>query len=134
MKARLKNSGFLKRFFSIETADGNFEIRYEGGNIGNESVHVNGLLVAKTKSWLWITPTIDFMIGSLPARIAVSLWPWLSIQSFWLTIADKVVYSEGRNPHTTVFFASPGGRVAAALIFGLICCLITAVLILISYC
>jgi hypothetical protein len=80
-----------------------------------------------------MTPTFDFMVGSLPARIAVSFWPWLSIQSLWLTIGDKVVYSEGSDPKATFFFASPAGRVAAALIFWFICCIVTAVLILISY-
>ena len=117
MKARLKSSGFLKRIFHIETAERNYEIIYEGGNIGYESVHVNGLLVVKKRGLLWMTPTFDFMIGSLPARIAVSFWPWLSIQSLWLTIGDKVVYSEGSDPKTTFFFASPGGRLAATLIF-----------------
>jgi hypothetical protein len=133
MKARLKSSGFLKRIFHIETAERNYEIIYEGGNIGYESVHVNGLLVVKKRAWLWMTPTFDFMIGSLPARIFVSFWPWLSIQSFWLTIGNKVIYSEGSDPKTSVFFASPAGRVAAALIFWFICCQVTAVLILISY-
>jgi hypothetical protein len=64
-----------------------------------DRVLVNGHPVARRTSWWRITPRLDFtlQVGSdqVPGHVEVRVWPWLALRGFRVTIADRVVYTEG---------------------------------------
>ena len=77
------------------TPVGTFVITYSGRGQGYESVVVNGVVVAKTRSSAWFVPRFDFPLGPLPASVEVRVWPWLVLRAVRLRIANEVCYAEG---------------------------------------
>jgi hypothetical protein len=82
------------------------EILYDGFTPPSERILVNGVVRARGPIWYpaLVAPTVEFTIEAdgyrLPARIdakaGLSPWTLLGLARFRLTIAGRVLYSEGR--------------------------------------
>lgn len=95
MTARLRQKKWLLREWNVTTPTGEYVVTYSGRGHGYESVAVDGVVVAKTKSVAWFTPTFEFQLGGLPASIEVRVWPWLALRKVRLRIAEETCYKEG---------------------------------------
>jgi hypothetical protein len=81
------------------------EILYDGFTPPSERILVNGVVRARGPVWYpaLVAPTVEFTIDAdgyrLPARIdakaGFSLWTILGLARFRLTLAGRVIYSEG---------------------------------------
>ncbi|MCY7376056.1 MAG: hypothetical protein LH472_08810 [Pyrinomonadaceae bacterium] len=85
---------WLWRSFHVVTADGVFEVIYNGKGAGYEEVLVNGEVVCRLPSHLWYVPKFDFDIGNAPSQINVKVSPLLQIISFRLIVGEMEIYSE----------------------------------------
>lgn len=92
--ANLIEKKWLWRSFHVVTADGVFEVIYNGKGTGFEEVTVNGEIACRMPSLLWYVPKFDFVIGSSNAQINVKVSPLLQISSFNLIVGDTELYSE----------------------------------------
>jgi hypothetical protein len=97
LSATLRVKKWLLREWDVTTPDGKFVVAYSGRGQAFESVAVDGIVVAKTRSSVWFVPRFDFHLGLLPASIEVRVWPWLVLRAICLRVADKVCYNEGFN-------------------------------------
>jgi hypothetical protein len=95
MTAKLSRQGWLFREWEVSTPAGDFSVSYSGRGYGFESVWVDGVIVAKTKSVLWYVPRFDFTVGGLPATIEIRVWPWLTLRAIRLRVGDQICYTEG---------------------------------------
>lgn len=92
--ANLMERKWLWRNFHVVTADGVFEVTYNGKGAGYEEVLVDGEVVCRVPSHFWYVPKFDFRIGSTPAQIKVKVSGLLQISSFDLIVNQTAVYSE----------------------------------------
>lgn len=97
-RATLIARGMLLRRIVVE-APVEMTLEFNGRSLFDR-VLVNGHPVARQTSWWRITPRLDFtlQIGSeqVPGSVEVRVWPWLALRGFRVTIADRVVYTEGK--------------------------------------
>jgi hypothetical protein len=66
--------------------------------MGNETIVVDGTIVAQAHSTWWFTPHFRFRIGSAEALLAARFWPWLTLRWMELIVDGQVLYSEGAVP------------------------------------
>ena len=92
--ANLIVKNWLYRKINVITSEGVFEIVYDGNGLGYEEVLVDGEIATRINSYLWYVPKFEFFVGSLRAKITVSVWVWLQIRSFAIEIDNETVYSE----------------------------------------
>jgi hypothetical protein len=96
--ASLTERRWLYRALEVTTSEGTFRVAYNGRGIGYESVSVNGACAVRQRSKLTATyvvaPEIRFFVGSRPAVVKVSAWPWLAIRAFSLEVDRQEVYAE----------------------------------------
>ncbi len=96
-RATLVAHGVLLRRLVVE-APVELTLEFNGRSLFDR-VLVNGHPVARRTSWWRITPRLDFtlQVGSdqVPGHVEVRVWPWLALRGFRVTIADRVVYTEG---------------------------------------
>lgn len=97
-RATLVARGMLLRRIVVE-APVELTLEFNGRSLFDR-VFVNGHPVARQTSWWRITPRLDFtlQIGSeqVTGSVEVRVWPWLALRGFRVTIADRVVYTEGK--------------------------------------
>ena len=92
--ANLIEKSRLTRKFSVVTAEGVFEVVYDGKGLGYEEVIVDGIIARRMPSFWWYVPRFDFNIGSLPAVVKVSVSAVLKIDKFSLLVNDVLIYDE----------------------------------------
>lgn len=83
------------RQWDVALPAGNFRVAYSGRGQGYESVSVDGVLVAKTRSVFWYVPRFEFTIGGLLALVEIRVWPWLMLRAIRLSIGGGIFYTEG---------------------------------------
>ena len=92
--ANLIEKKWLYRKINIISSEGVFEIVYDGKGMGYEEVRVDGETAIRTISYMWYVPNFDFLVGTKPAKIKVSVWLWLQIRTFELEVDNQTVYLE----------------------------------------
>lgn len=92
--ANLIEKKWLWRSFHVVTADGVFEVIYNGKGAGYEEVTVNGEIACRLPSLLWYEPRFDFKVGSETSQINVRVSALLQISAFNLIVGDAEIYSE----------------------------------------
>jgi hypothetical protein len=97
MIATLKRSSWLSRVWEVPTPDKVFVVEYVGRVPGYEAVLVDGSVVAKKMSWIWFIPRFEFSLQGIPGVLEVRVWPWFTIRSMRLVIADQISYEEGHH-------------------------------------
>ncbi len=100
-RATLVARGMLLRRLVLE-APVELTLEFNGRSLFDR-VLINGRPVARRISWWRITPRLDFAlsVGSeqVTGCVEVRVWPWLALRGFRVTIADRVVYTEGTLRH-----------------------------------
>ena len=92
----------LDRILRLSAPSGVYTVKYNGYGIGSESVHVNGTVVARERSWVKMIPRFEFPIGPHAGviRIETKLWrdllgPFVGrLESFILEVDGEVVYED----------------------------------------
>ena len=97
--ATLQEKKRLFRKFNVVTPEGIFEVIYNGGKLGTESISVEGEIVASTLSDLhtrkvWFTPKFKFRLGSLLAVVKISVSWRMAVEAFSLEVGGQEVYGE----------------------------------------
>jgi len=110
--AELRKARPLYRVLRAYTAEGGFNIKYNGWR---KLLCVNDQLVARPSSAWWSEQTLHFNVGTAPATLEVSAWPWLTFKSFRLKIDKQLHYGEGY-PSATESFAKALGSALISLI------------------
>jgi hypothetical protein len=95
MSCKLTRKALLYRSWQVVTEEGWFTVEYDGRGMGYESVRVDGSEAVRTPSYSWFVPRFEFTVGSLPARVEVRVWPWLSMRAIRLYVNNRPVYAEG---------------------------------------
>lgn len=94
MIANLIEKEWLRRNFNVVTADGVFEVAYDGRGMGYEQVKVNDEVACRKPSYIWYVDKFDFMIGRSKAQVRVKVSLLLQISKFSLLVDDTIIYSE----------------------------------------
>ena len=84
----------LSRRFNVITPEGVFELVYNGEGMGYEEIIIDNKIASRIKSYVWYVPKFEFFIGSLPAKVEVSVSGWLKISCFSIIINNETVYTE----------------------------------------
>ncbi len=97
-RATLVAHGLLYRRLAVEAP---LEITLEfNGRSLVDRVLVNDREVVRKTSWWRITPRLAFTLpageGAVTGLVEIRVWPWLALRGFRVTIADRVVYAEGK--------------------------------------
>lgn len=98
--ASLIQTGWLTRVLAVQLEDPPAPpriVRYSGRGIGFETVYVDRTVAARATSWRWFVPRFVFSLAGHEAIVTVrfGLFPFLTIESFALTVDGKSLYSEG---------------------------------------
>ena len=68
-------------------------------------------MVRKT-SWWRIAPRLAFTLpvgeGEVTGLVEIRVWPWLALRGFRVSIADRVVYAEGKLKSTVIHLHGVG--------------------------
>ena len=96
MTVQLKSSSWLRRTIEVRFETANYVVEYSGWGFAYETVRVNGKTAARPRSWCWFVSYIEFPIGDAQAAVEISVWPWLAIRLFKLTVNGEPVYEEAR--------------------------------------
>ena len=92
--ANLIEKKWLWRNFYVLTADGGFEVAYNGKGAGYEEITVNGKIACRRTSLWWYVPKFDFHIGESNVSVNVKISPLMRIKRFDLSVDGRLVYSE----------------------------------------
>jgi hypothetical protein len=97
-RATLVARGLLYRRLVVE-APLEITLEFNGRSLADR-VLVNQRVVARQTSWWRITPRLAFTLPAgtetVNGLVEIRVWPWLALRGFRVTIAERVVYAEGR--------------------------------------
>ncbi len=97
-RATLVGRGLLYRRLVVE-APLEITLEFNGRSLADR-VLVNQRVVARRTSWWRIAPRLAFTlpVGAelVNGLVEIRVWPWLALRGFRVTIAERVVYAEGR--------------------------------------
>ncbi len=98
VRATLIAHGLLFRLLVID-APIEATLSFNGRSL-SDTVTINQQVVARKTSWWRITPRLSFTLRAgeevIAGQVEIRVWPWLALRGFRVTIADRVVYTEGR--------------------------------------
>jgi hypothetical protein len=95
MNATLIDFGRNRRTLEVVTSGQTYQVEYNGGIRGIESVSVNGQVVATQQRALGFVLRFPFRLTIQKALLEVRIWPWFSLRSIHLWVEGELVYAEG---------------------------------------
>jgi hypothetical protein len=97
-RATLVARGLLYRRLAV-AAPLEITLEFHGRSLVDR-VLVNEREVVRKVSWWRIAPRLAFTLpsdtGVIHGLVEIRVWPWLALRGFRVSIADHVVYSEGK--------------------------------------
>ena len=102
IRATLEQQGWLRRTIEVRLSGQVYRVEYNGRNLGQGRVTVDGRVLARSPGRLAEITTFEFSLAGRPACIEVVLSHWFTIRSLHLFVESELVYCD-RQPLACAF-------------------------------